>query len=658
VGLLAAAFLVSACATPIGVKLVGGQTAHRELTASALSVGELSAYSKRVLLRAELLEVFESDAPAAIAELHQRYVTLYRERSSAQDLLLFALAEMTFLHAESSGDRAYYLACAVYAYAFLFPDADSPAGLVVGSSGPFDPRVRTAADLYNRALAEGLAADPRAPAGPEAAAAPEDREVRLVSGRRALPTGELDIEVDSTGFRWAGYTLDRFVASANLEVRGLRNRYRVPGLGAPLAASLRPDADGQRPVAAADARIPPRLKVPASAIVRIPEVRRAVAEGKIQGVLSVYTSDGASSVTIDGREIPIEFEPTAALAFTLEGSQIWDFELAGFLSGRGGLIGRTASAAGQALVPGPRSERADDGLFLMAPYRPGHMPVVLVHGTASSPARWAELVNELDIDPRINSRYQFWLFMYNTGNPVAYSAALLRESLLRAVDQLDPQGADPALRRMVVIGHSQGGMLTKLTAIDSGNRFWDNVTDVPLDQLQVKPETRDLLQRSLFVKPVPYVRRVVFVATPHRGSPLAAIGLVGWLTRFIELPLAVSSAAVDLLAQNKDRLALRSLARMPRSVDNMSPQNPFVRTLASIPIADGVVAHSIIAVKGDGPPEEGSDGVVPYWSAHVDGVESEVVVRSSHSVQGNPHAIEEIRRILLENADDPGATRK
>jgi hypothetical protein len=82
----------------------------------------------------------------------------------------------------------------------------------------------------------------------------------------------------------------------------------------------------------------------------------------------------------------------------------------------------------------------------------------------------------------------------------------------------------------------------------------------------------------------------------------------------------------------------------------MTPGNPFIKNLASIPIADGVVAHSIIAVDGDGPLKDGGDGVVKYVSAHIDGVASEKVVRSSHSVQGNPETIQEVKRILIEHA--------
>ena len=60
-------------------------------------------------------------------------------------------------------------------------------------------------------------------------------------------------------------------------------------------------------------------------------------------------------------------------------------------------------------------------------------------------------------------------------------------------------------------------------------------------------------------------------------------------------------------------------------------------------MAPGIHAHSIIAVQGTGPIEDGDDGVVKYSSAHIAGVESELVIRSGHSVQGHPLAVDEVR---------------
>jgi pimeloyl-ACP methyl ester carboxylesterase len=282
------------------------------------------------------------------------------------------------------------------------------------------------------------------------------------------------------------------------------------------------------------------------------------------------------------------------------------------------------------------------------------VPVVLIHGTASSPARWADLVNELNADPRIAPRVQFWLFTYNTGNPILYSAGLLHEALTKTVGELDPGETDGALRHMVLIGHSQGGLLAKLMVVDSGTRFWDNASETPLAQLDVSEETRELLERSLFFKPVPFVDRVVFVATPHHGSSLAGllIGRFGWLVQWaLSLPPNLLRVTGEVLSGSEDpRIRYQLQQGLPRSVDNMSPGHPTIRTLTSLPIAPGVKVHSIIAIKGRGRSlDEAGDGVVSYRSAHVDEAESELIVESGHSVQGNPDAIEEIRRILLEH---------
>ena len=428
----------------------------------------------------------------------------------------------------------------------------------------------------------------------------------------------------------------RFRSATDLRVHGLRNRYRRAGLGAPLAAGLSAsEAGGDAPPGAR--RIPPNLKVPVTALLRIDRPRESLAAGRLRGTLEVHSQDDAQQLQIAGRNVPLEFETTSALALMLQESDAWAFERQGFLSG----TFRTTNF----------TEARTDGLFFMRPWRKGRIPLVLVHGTASSPARWAELVNELDNDPRIAKRFQIWLFMYNTGNPVALSGALLREAIAETVAELDPEGRDPALRQIVVIGHSQGGLLTKLTAIDPGTRLWDRVSTRPIEELDLSPETRDLMRRSLFVEPVPGVRRVVFIATPHRGSFLNSVRLAGWqpslwLSSLVQLPGDVLEAGVDLLSQDDTF----TFDRIPTSIDNMTAGNPFLESLSEEPIQPGVTAHSIIPVKGDGPFEDGNDGVVEYSSAHIDGVDSELVVRSGHSTQSVPETIEEVRRILLEHA--------
>ena len=602
-GVLILLALLAGCATPIGVTRGTTQETYHNLTANVLSAGELSSWSKQLLHRSNLEDQFKDDPETALKELRKAFaVRVSPDR-------LFALAELSFYHAEQTGQDAYYMAAAVYAYAFLFPEDDTPP------PDPLDPRRRLAGDIYNLGLQRGLDS-------------PDGEEVILQPGQLSLPFGSLELSADASNYLWGSFRFKRFIPVGEFEVRGLSNRYRQAGIGAPLAADLEPvdagpQAEEQRK------RIPPRLKVPMTAFVRIENPRRGVVDGKLRGRIELYAADQAKSVTLGDRALPLELQPTAALAYMLEGSAVWDFEIAGF------------RFADQQQILG-------DGLIMLHPYRPGRIPVVLVHGTASSPARWAEMINELSHDPLIEGRYQFWLFMYNTGQPVLYSAMLLRRALNNIGKELDPTGKDPALRQMVVIGHSQGGLLTKLMVTRSRTRFWENVSEEPFAEVEMPAETRQLLREGMFFDPVPAVRKVIFIATPHRGSFRATNFVVNLIQRLVRLPGTLVTQLQGVLAE--PAFAELRGRGLPTSVENMSPGNPFLVAYNEISIDSRVTAHSIIAVRGDGAILGKTDGVVAYESAHLEGVASEKVVRSGHSTQGHPETIEEVRRILREHA--------
>jgi pimeloyl-ACP methyl ester carboxylesterase len=606
-GLAIIALFASACATPVGVARLDEQAAHRELTANVLSVGKPSAYSTQLLERTALSERFKTDPQAVLAELNSGLgKTDERDR-------LFALSELSFVHAEASRNQSYYLASAAYAYAFLFPanPADAP--------GPYDPRLRLAVDLYNRGIALGLAKK-------------DGKEVDLSERQLDLPFGSLGLGINPEGFNYAGNHLTKFVSIADLQVRGLRNTYRRAGIGAALSARVEPSPDSP-----ASRWIPPNAKVPMTAFVRFDDPRRAMSDGRLHATVELYDDDMTAAVQVGSYTVPLESDPSAALAYRLEGAPIWDFELAGFRRGDFSFLGGGNNGD-------------SSGLYMLHPYHPKMIPVVFVHGTASSPARWAEMANELLGDPAISSRYQLWFFLYNSGNPIALSAMRLRESLVAVRKDVDPDGKDPALNEMVVIGHSQGGLLAKMMVVDSGTRFWDRRAKVPFDQAKLDPEMRDLLRRTMFVKPLPFVTRVIFIATPHRGSFLASNFAVKFMNKFVNLPGGLVKMAVQLEKLRGPGVLGNSPITVPTAIDNMDSSNPFVQTLSGLPIAPGVHAHSIIAVKGTEPVEEGDDGVVEYKSAHIEGVESELVVHSGHSTQSTPATIEEVRRILYEHA--------
>jgi pimeloyl-ACP methyl ester carboxylesterase len=601
---------VAACGPPITVTRVSPRTVTADLTRSALNGSVPSVPTQNTLYRWNLTDRFEHDPEGAIAELHNLVVSGKGGPGST-----FALAELSFDYADKSHKREYYLASAVYAYAFLFPGGKEVP------PGNLDPRVRTAADLYNRGLTQAFASQDR---------------VDLRSGLYPLPWGQLAVHLDEASLRWGNQTLYDFVPVAELKVGGLGARYRRPGIGAPLAAKASVDdpAHEGKEFSALN------VKVPVTAVLLIDDPHRQLGQPEMQAKLEVYDGFSRPTVDIDNRQVPLEVEPTAALAYGLSGSKVWSWELRGFLLGD--MLGQERTS-----------------LAFAQPYRPGRIPVVFVHGTASSPGRWADMLNVLSNAPNLAGRYQYWFFFYETGNPIPYSAMRLRESLEETVHRLDPEGKDLALHQMVVIGHSQGGLLTKMTAIDSGTKIWDAFARKPLDQMKVSSETRDLLQRAMFVKPLPFVRRVIFISTPHRGAYAAGWSIAQWVARFARLPQNLIGVTGDLFTGNAADIRLDPSRSHIGAVYGMTPGSPFVKTLVTIPLAPGVTAHSIIPVQGDLPPDDQGDGVVKYQSAHIDGVESELVVpHSGHSVQGNPIAIEEVRRILLEHADQVCAAEK
>ncbi len=602
---LALASLLAACVSPIGIRTADPREVQRYLTRSALTVAEPSDFSQIELRRYGLLGAYRDDPDAALAQLHAAALA-----EGLPPQALFALAELSFLRASVVDQQAGYAASALYAYALLFPGVDRPP------LDPLDPRARIAADVYNRALTLAFRRTKQGTLALDG------------SGVIDLPFGHLRVSRSPELLHLDQSELYDLRPVAELEVRGLRNRYRRPGIGAPLAAKTRP-LPGVVPVVPVGRAV----SVPLTAVVVFDSPLEGLRTGDVHARLELLASLDGDSIEISGNPVPLEAEPTAALAMSLAESQFWKRELGTFL--------------GDAL-----GVRKDGGLGGLRPYRKGRIPAVFVHGTASSPARWADMLNDLIADDRLRDRYAFWFFSYDSGNPIPYSGSQLRDALTQAALRADPGGTDPCVGDMIVLGHSQGGLLTKLTAIDSGDAFWANLSDEPFDAVELPPEDKELLRKALFVKPLPFVSEVIFLATPQRGSYLAGPQLVRRLASyFVRLPSNVLRVGADLARIRPAGPGGLHLAQIPTSIDNMSPGHPFIRSLASIPVSPTVTAHSIIAVDSDEPLDRAGDGVVKYQSAHVEGVASELVVRSPHSgMQAAPQTIEEVRRIFLEHS--------
>ncbi|HEV2731494.1 MAG TPA: alpha/beta fold hydrolase [Terriglobales bacterium] len=277
------------------------------------------------------------------------------------------------------------------------------------------------------------------------------------------------------------------------------------------------------------------------------------------------------------------------------------------------------------------------GLYFLQPYDPDRIPLVFVHGLFSTPFTWVQTINGLQADPEIRKHYQFWVFAYPTGNPVLYSALRLREELAK-VDKLYPNH-----KNYVLVGHSMGGLLTQAQVTSMSRADWEKTLGAPAMQLFATLKPADLVAKATTFKANPRIKRVVFVCTPHRGSKLATGGIGGLGIKLISLPADLTTTMKSEIPE--ETLRKMNNGRLPNSVSNLAPKAPYLAVLNKESIQ--APYHSIIGNRGKpGPLADSSDGVVPYWSSHLDGAKSECIVPGPHGSCELPQTITELDRIL------------
>ncbi|MFZ4484628.1 MAG: esterase/lipase family protein [Chthoniobacterales bacterium] len=297
----------------------------------------------------------------------------------------------------------------------------------------------------------------------------------------------------------------------------------------------------------------------------------------------------------------------------------------------------------------PRAFEGPPRLSQLQAYDPKKIPVLLVHGLSDSPATWVPTIAYLRGNAAIRRNYQFWFFAYPSGRPYPLSAAELRRELALIRKQ------HPNQRDAVVIGHSMGGMISRLLITDSGTKLWDSFFQMPENKIPLPPEARARLVDSLVFKPVPRISRVIFVSASHRGSRLAVDfwGRVG--SAIISNPVAEHNVYAEALPYARAAIPARGLGRLPNSIDLLAPDNFFVTTVDSLPLKRGVPYHSLIGDRGKGgslgrsPAPLSTDGIVPYWSSHMPGARSEKIISSGHWSHLHPDGMAELKRILLEH---------
>lgn len=293
------------------------------------------------------------------------------------------------------------------------------------------------------------------------------------------------------------------------------------------------------------------------------------------------------------------------------------------------------------------------GLYCIEIIDPNRIPVIFTHGLASKPATWVTPYNALLGEKWFRENYQVYAFYYPSGLPPMYPAAGLREGLARMHKELKRQGAGRNADRVVLVGHSMGGLMTSFQIRDfrgTADQFFTS----PIEDLPISDRSRKALHTMLETAPPRFVKRAIFVATPHRGS-YHANGWIGRLgSKLAKVPLNLLTLQLPEVRQSLTSFG-RELTGGENGIDGVArlkTDDPLLAFTLQQPVAYGTPVHSIVGDRGKGggrnrgDDPESSDGVVPYWSSHLDGAVSEKIVPSNHSAHVNPEAIEELKRIL------------
>jgi len=340
-------------------------------------------------------------------------------------------------------------------------------------------------------------------------------------------------------------------------------------------------------------------------------------------VLSFEDPLAVETVRMDGQIFPLAADFTVPLAVMLASTNPKKLELTRLLN------------------PAKYAETAR--ISRLQPYDPNKTVVLVIHGLMDSPATWAPMLNRLRGYEEIRQNYQFWFYSYPSGYPYPYSAAILR----RELDAIEKRF--PLRKPMVVIGHSMGGCISRLLITDTRDNLWLELFKKPPEQVPLSPESRKIFTEALIFHHRPEIGRVIFISAPLRGSELASnwLGRIG--SSLVKSPITLLKAGSDAIKITTFRSGELRLKRIPNSVDTLAPTNRFVLAINTIPIAPGIPYHTIMGDRGKGDAPNSSDGVVPYWSSHMDGAKSELIVSSGHAAHQNPKAIQEVHRILVLN---------
>jgi pimeloyl-ACP methyl ester carboxylesterase len=536
---------------------------------------------------------------------------------------VYALAELAYVGGaklqkkkDSPAALDLHAAAVAHAYQFIF-DAQ-----FAHRRNPYDPQFRRACEVYNSALESALRISCE-----QGHLRPGDTHTATLAGQ------EWEMQVVVRGGHWHDEDFGDVKFVSDYEVKNLQNQFHTYGLGVPLIVARKASSRGDP----AEPYYAPGLAFPMTAFLRLePD---AFTNGapckKHQATLELYDPLDTSEITVGDRRVPLETDLSTPLAYCLDDKPFQQLDRPTL-----GLFR-------------PDSANARTGLYMLDPYQPNKIPVLMIHGLWSSPITWMEMFNDLRGQPELRANYQFWFYVYPTGQPFWQTAAQLRSELVKMRQTLDPNRQALALDQMVLVGHSMGGLVARLQTLESGDEFWRLNSGKPFQLVKAEEPVHNALASTYFFSPNPSIRRVITIATPHRGSHYSNETTQYLARRLISLPKTLVQNEQRLRRENPDYFVASALIDVTTSIDSLSPRSPILPVMLTAPRAPWVTYHNIVGrlprkdwldrFNGDG------DGVVAYESAHLDDAASEIEVPADHSeVHRHPKSVLEVRGILLQ----------
>ncbi|MHC4954825.1 MAG: esterase/lipase family protein [Planctomycetota bacterium] len=593
----------------IKVEHVAPEASYRGAIRTILDSDDVSGFTRAILTALGLTDSYRHEPVEAIRVLEAEM------RASRDRKLAVAIAELGIVQARrvTTPDRRAIGTTLRYSYAYLFDPKLEPA------PDAFDARFRLACDLYNHALAELTRTSPSL----------EFREGAMLDLQSY--GGDCALRVGHDELAWGNSRMAKLRVAYDYAVEGLLPPARRQGIGLPclmdrswVAGAQDNPQDGPDENAALR-YLPEQVAFATTILVRFPDDSSVLDAKPADGSLDAYDPMDTVAVDLGGRRVPLEVDYTTPVADS---------------------VTRNPSLGGISALLHPDEFEEQVGLYMFQPYRKDRITVLFVHGLASGPETWLPLYNALLADKKIRTRYQFAFWFYPSGQPALGSALQLRKALVEAHDAFGHRDALDANRNMVVCAHSLGGILSNTLVIDSGDILWNEVWTVPPEELPVSEERRERLKNALVFERQKYIKRVIYFSTPHRGAPMAKNKFLQWASGLIHLPDAMIGPDAQL------RKYMHKDVRFERyTVDqSLMAHNAVMEAMVDrIKVPSEVTYHSIIGDKDEAGKRGGTDGFVPYWSSHLDGAKSELIIKSGHSTEHMPAGMREAKRILLEH---------